>query len=67
LKALFRIREKIVQEMLARGYNHKSLLDRTLAKGIKIQAALGDPVKEQLEILRQKGCNCDVIKCKQSK
>jgi len=67
LKALFRVHEEIVLEMLARGYNHKSPLDKTLAKGSSIQTSFVDPAERQIEILRQKGCDCDVIRCKQSK
>jgi len=66
LKALFRVHEEIVQEMLARGYNHKSPLDKALAKGSRTQTAFVDPIPRQVEILRQKGCACDVIKCKRS-
>ncbi len=67
LRALYRVHEEIVLEMLARGYNHKSPLDKTLAKGSSIQTSFVDPVERQTEILRQKGCDCDVIRCKQSK
>ncbi|MCL4476533.1 MAG: pyrimidine dimer DNA glycosylase/endonuclease V [Nitrospirae bacterium] len=60
LKALFRVHEEIVQEMLARGYNHKSPLDKTLAKGSSVQTSFVDPVERQREILREKGCSCNV-------
>jgi hypothetical protein len=66
LKALHRVHEAIVHEMLARGYQHKSPLDKALATGIRIQTSLVDPVARQVEILLQKGCACDVIKCKES-
>jgi hypothetical protein len=62
LKALFMVHEKIVQEMLARGYNHKSPLDKTLAKGSKVQTVFVDPVERQIEILREKGCSCGIGK-----
>jgi hypothetical protein len=61
LKALYRVHEEIVREMIARGYNHKSPLDKALATGRRIQTALVDPVERQVEILRQKGCKCSVI------
>ena len=60
LRALFSVHEEIVQEMLARGFNHKSPLDRTLAKGKRVQDEFVDPVERQIEILKQKGCYCDV-------
>jgi Pyrimidine dimer DNA glycosylase len=60
LKALFHVHEAIVLEMLARGYNHKSPLDKKLAKGRSVQDVFVDPIERQIEILRQKGCRCDV-------
>ncbi len=60
LGALYAVHEDIVREMLARGYNHKSPLDSTLAKGSTVQTDFVDPPERQLEILRQKGCTCDV-------
>lgn len=66
LKALFRVHEVIAQEMIARGYNHKSPLDQSLAKGTSVQTTFVDPVERQVEILRQKGCSCDVINYNQS-
>lgn len=58
LRALFRVHNEIVQEMLARGYSHKSPLDKTLATGTEVQTILVDPIEKQLEILRKKGCEC---------
>jgi hypothetical protein len=58
LKALFRVHEEIVQEMLARGYRHQSPLDKRLAKGSLFQNDFVDPLARQLEILRRKGCDC---------
>ena len=67
LKALFRVHEGIVQEMLSRGYNHQSPLDKTLARGSKVQTTFVDLPARQIEILKQKGCDCDVLKCKESR
>jgi len=64
LKALYGVHEEITQEMLARGYNHKSPLDKALAKGKRRQDEYVDPVERQVEILKQKGCSCDVGKAK---
>jgi hypothetical protein len=60
LRALFHVHEEIVREMLARGYNHKSPLDKTPATGSRIQTVLIDPMERQIEILREKGCDCDL-------
>jgi len=60
LRSLFGVHEEIVQEMLARGYNHRSPLDKTLAKGNRVQDEFVDPMERQIETLRQKGCCCDV-------
>lgn len=62
LKALFRVHEAIVHEMLARGYNHKSPLDKMFAKGRSVQTSFVDPVERQIEILRQKGCGCNAVR-----
>ena len=67
LRALYMIHEGIVKEMISRGYNHKSPLDKSLAVGRSVQNSFVDPVERQIEILRQKGCDCDVIRCKRSK
>jgi Pyrimidine dimer DNA glycosylase len=60
LRALFCLHEEIVQEMIARGYNHKSPLEKSLAKGKRVQDIVVDSVERQIEILKQKGCSCDV-------
>lgn len=67
LRALYGVHEGIVNEMIARGYNHNSPLDKTLAKGKSIQTSHVDSVEKQIEILRGKGCDCEVIRCKQSR
>ena len=67
LKALFSVHEEIAQEMLVRGYNHKSPLDKSLAKGSSVQTTFVDSIEKQIEILIGKGCDCDVIRCKQSR
>ncbi len=60
LKALFHAHEAIIQEMLARGYHHGSPLDKKFAHGKGVQDEFVDPVERQVEILKQKGCCCDV-------
>lgn len=60
LKALYLIHESIVKEMKHRGYNHLSDLDKDLATGSAIQNEFVHTIPEQIEILKEKGCNCEV-------
>jgi hypothetical protein len=60
LRALFYVHEAIVQEMIIRGYQHKSPLDKKLAKGKRVQNDFVDLMERQIEIIKQKGCCCDV-------
>jgi hypothetical protein len=60
LKALYRKHQEIVAEMLARGYQHNSTLDPQLATGSGTQDAFLDSPEEQVRILRDKGCDCQV-------
>jgi hypothetical protein len=60
LKALYGRHEALVQEMVGRGYKHKSPLSRGLATGAARQDAYIDSYDEQLRILRHKGCGCVV-------
>ena len=64
LKALYGVHEEIVQEMITRGYNHQSPLDRKLAKGKSRQDEFVDPIERQIGVLRDKGCDCNVGKAK---
>jgi hypothetical protein len=56
--ALFNRHESLVAEMIRRGYVHASPLDKTHATGNAVQDAFVDPPEKQLEILRQKACDC---------
>ena len=58
LQALFLRHEKLVKEMLRRGYNHQSPLDKRLAKGSAKQNIYIDKLKKQKEILTKKPCGC---------
>lgn len=58
LKALYSKHEEIVEEMVARGYRHKSPLDPELATGSGVQDTFVDSIEEQAQILRDKGCDC---------
>ncbi len=59
-KALYLRHEKLVAEMTKRGYNHQTPLNKRLAKGLAIQRAYIDSPKQQLALLRKKGCECNV-------
>ena len=60
LAALYRRHAALVSEMRARGYRHASPLDERLATGDAEQDVYVDPPEEQVELLRAKGCACDV-------
>lgn len=57
-KALYLRHEALVKEMMRRGYNHHSLLDKKLAKGKSDQKDFINTVKEQKELLHKKPCEC---------
>lgn len=59
-RALFLRHQRIVAEMIARGYRHNSPLDPALATGLEVQDEYVDRPEEQIEILRRKGCDCRV-------
>ncbi|HEV2130451.1 MAG TPA: pyrimidine dimer DNA glycosylase/endonuclease V [Longimicrobiaceae bacterium] len=58
LAALFARHERLVEEMQRRGYSHGSPLDRDLAVGGAEQDQYVDPPEWQLELLRDKPCDC---------
>lgn len=58
LAALFARHELLVEEMDARGWNHKSPLDPSLASGPWYQDVLLDSVEVQFDLLRHKPCGC---------
>ena len=60
LAALYARHEALVGEMARRGYRHGTPLDRRLATGSMVQREYVDAPAEQLRILRQKGCGCEV-------
>jgi len=60
LKALSERHEKLVREMCKRGYEHKSCLDPSLAKGRGIQDKHIDAPEQQIRILKRKKCGCRV-------
>ncbi|MEM4257995.1 MAG: pyrimidine dimer DNA glycosylase/endonuclease V [Candidatus Thermoplasmatota archaeon] len=58
LAALYHRHEVLVNEMLRRGYQHKSPLDHRLATGEQDQTVVLDPVEKQYQILASKKCSC---------
>lgn len=60
LKALYLRHENLVEEMSRRGYNHQSPLDTSFATGKAVQDELIVPYEKQLEMLKEKGCGCNV-------
>lgn len=58
LAALYKRHELLVSEMKKREYNHKTPLNKKLAVGKNIQNVFVHSKKEQLEILKNKQCNC---------
>ena len=60
LMALYIRHEALIDEMHSRGYAHMSPLDRSKATGSSRQDTFVDPPEKQLQILRQKDCNCTV-------
>ncbi|MEW6182738.1 MAG: pyrimidine dimer DNA glycosylase/endonuclease V [Bacillota bacterium] len=60
LKALYHRHEELCAELTKRGYKHNSPLDAELASGSGRQTEYVDPYEEQLRILKDKNCECDV-------
>ena len=60
LKSLYLRHKELITEMKRRGYNHNSPLPAKLARGLAKQTTFIDPYKDQLKILKKKGCDCKV-------
>jgi len=60
LNALHSRHEALVQEMKNRGYTHHTPLDKTNLDDLGKQDQFVHSIEEQMEILRQKGCDCKV-------
>ena len=58
LKALYNRHEKLVKEMNLRGYNHFSPLEKKFATGKSKQNIFINTPKQQIIILKKKGCKC---------
>lgn len=57
-KALYKRHEDLVKEFLRRGYQHKTPLNKNLAKGSAKQKTFIDKIEKQKLILKNKGCDC---------
>lgn len=57
-KALYRRHERLVSEILRRGYRHNSPLDSKLAAGSGTQRIFVNSIREQHQLLRAKPCDC---------
>jgi hypothetical protein len=62
LKAFYARHESLAQEIVRRGYRHKSPLDSRQARGSARQNQRVDSVQAQLVILKNKRCACDTGK-----
>ena len=60
LAALYNRHEEEVKEMLERKYAHHSPLDKALATGRANQDSMVNTIAEQIELLKNKGCQCEV-------
>jgi hypothetical protein len=60
LKALYLRHSLLVEEMERRGFNHQSFLHQKLATGKETQDVFVDLPKRQIELLREKNCNCEI-------
>jgi len=60
LKAMYLRHEELVKEMNSRGYNHHSPLDMQKATGSSVQDVFVDTPARQIQIIKEKNCDCDV-------
>lgn len=59
-KALYQRHERLVGEVLRRGYQHKSPLNKKYATGSGKQKKFINTIREQKEILTKKPCQCHI-------
>ena len=60
LRALYKRHKLLVSELQRRGYRHASPLDHRRASGSAEPHGFVDPPDRQIEILKDKGCDCNV-------
>lgn len=61
LAALYKRHDLLVEEMGKRKYNHNSPLDKSKATGSVIQNDFVHSYEEQIAILNQKNCDCNIL------
>jgi len=64
LPALYKRHQELVDEMETRGYSHLTPLNKTLAVGNQTQEEFVHTIEKQLQLLRDKGCECKIPKNK---
>lgn len=57
-RALYNRHEDLIKEFINRGYKHHTPLDKSLAKGSKIQTTFINTLAEQKILLKNKNCSC---------
>ena len=60
LNALYSRHEEQVKEMEKRKFSHRSPLDKKYLIGENIQNEFVDSIEEQIRILKEKGCKCNL-------
>ena len=60
LLALYQRHDELVIEMGKRGYSHQSPLDKRKATGKSKRDIFVDVPSKQIQILKQKNCNCPI-------
>jgi hypothetical protein len=58
--ALYKRHDELVKEFIKRNYLHKTPLNKKIAKGESSQDILINTIEEQINILRDKKCDCNV-------
>ena len=58
MKALHIRHGALVKEFARRGYNHRTPLDKRLARGVGVQTVFVDSPLKQLAMLKRKRCGC---------
>jgi len=58
LKTMYLRHEELVKEMNCRGYKHKSSFDKRRATGKHVQDVFVDTPTDQIQILKNKKCDC---------
>lgn len=66
LKALYNRHEEQVEEMINRGGNHKSLLDKNLISGLDYQDEFINTIDEQYVILLEKSKELKKCRCNET-